>query len=254
MSRAALPLVVAAALGGGAAYWRHASPYSQALGHFPLGATADPSAPTLALSFDDGPNEPYTSRLADVLADRGVPGTFFQVGRCVERHPGLTRALADAGHVIGNHSYSHQWQRGWRATEIRDEVDRADDVIAAELGRRPLLYRPPWLLRSPDLFRVMATRGLQPVSGEFAHPLEPWQPTPERIFRRAARRSRSGRILIFHDGYDARGGNRANTVEAVARLIDDRLERGYAFTTVDRLLGISAYADAVSGGLTSMHE
>jgi len=254
MNGAVLPLVAGAALAGGAAYWRYASPYSQALGHFPMEGTADPGAPTLALSFDDGPNEPHTSRLLDVLAERGVQGTFFQVGRCVERHPGLTRALADAGHVIGNHSYSHQWSRGWRAADIRDEVDRADEVLAEELGRRPLLYRPPWLLRSPDLFRVMATRGLQPVSGEFCHPLEPWQPAPERIARRAARRIRSGRILIFHDGYDARGGDRANTVEAVARLIDDGLERGYTFTTVDRLLGVPAYAERVPPGLTSGHE
>lgn len=252
MSVGVLPWVAGAAAVAGAAYWRHASPYSQALGHFPLEGTSDPSAPTLALSFDDGPNEPYTTRLAGVLAERGVPATFFQVGRCAERQPGLTRALADAGHVIGNHSYSHRWSRGWRAPDIRDEVDRAEEVIAAELGHRPLLYRPPWLLRSPDLFRVLAARGLQPVSGEFCHPLEPWQPSPERIAGRAAQRSRPGRILIFHDGYDARGGDRANTVEAVARLVDDRLARGYTFTTVDRLLGIPAYEEA--RGLPSVHE
>ncbi len=251
MSGAVLPWIAGTAAVAGAGYWRHASPYSQALGHFPLQGTSDPNAPTLALSFDDGPNEPDTTRLADVLAERGVPGTFFQVGRCVERHPGLTRALADAGHVIGNHSYSHRWSHGWRAPEIRDEVDRAEDVLAVELGRRPLLYRPPWLLRSRDLFRVLSARGLQPVSGEFAHPLEPWQPSPERMAGSAARRSRPGRILIFHDGYDARGGDRANTVEAVARLIDDRLARGYTFTTVDRMLGIPAYAPE---GLPSGHE
>ena len=248
MSGTVLPWVAGGAAAAVAAYWRHASPYSQALGHFPLEGTSDPHAPTLALSFDDGPNEPYTTRLAEVLAERGVHATFFQVGRCVERHPGLTRALADAGHVIGNHSYAHRWTRGWRAPAIRDEVDRAEEVIAAELDRRPLLYRPPWLLRSPDLFRVLAARGLQPVSGEFAHPLEPWQPSPERMARRAARRSRPGRILIFHDGYDARGGDRANTVDTVARLIDDRLERGYSFTTVDRLLGVSAYSEEGLGG------
>ena len=131
MSGAVLPWIAGTAAVAGAAYWSHASPYSQALGHFPLQGTSDPNAPTLALSFDDGPNEPYTTRLADVLAERGVPGTFFQVGRCVDRHPGLTRALSDAGHVSGYHCYSPRWSRGGRAREIRHVVARAEARLAA---------------------------------------------------------------------------------------------------------------------------
>ena len=224
------------------AYWRHLSPYSQALGAFPQEAPRPAARPSVALTFDDGPNEPFTSQIAEVLAARGIPGTFFQVGLCVRRHPEATRDLAAAGHTIGNHSYSHRWQRGWRVADLREEIQRAEDTLSDELGRRPLLYRPPWLLRTSALFQVLSERGLQPVSGEFCHPLEPFQPSGGRIAARAERRARPGRILIFHDGYDARGGNREQTVGAVERLADRLLERGYEFTTVDRLLEVPAYA------------
>jgi peptidoglycan/xylan/chitin deacetylase (PgdA/CDA1 family) len=146
-----------------------------------------------------------------------------------------------AGHTIGNHSYYHRWQRGWRARDLRDEVARGEDVLAGELGRRPLLYRPPWLLRNAALFSVLRERGLRAVSGEFCHPLEPWQPSAPRLARRAELRSRPGRILIFHDGYDAEGGDRSRTVDAVAALTDRLLEQGYDFTTVDQLLAVPAY-------------
>jgi peptidoglycan/xylan/chitin deacetylase (PgdA/CDA1 family) len=234
-----LPLGLTGA--AGLAYWRHLSPYSQALGAFPARATDRPDPPRVALSFDDGPNEPFTSAIAAVLEAREVRGTFFQVGRCVQRQPEVTAALAAAGHVIGNHSHSHRWTRGWRTADLRDEVARAEEAIAEELGRIPLLYRPPWLLRNANLFRVLAERGLRPVSGEFCHPLEPLQPPAARLAHRAVRRSRPGRILIFHDGYDAHGADRASTVDAVARVVDTLLARGDRLVTVDELLAVPAY-------------
>jgi peptidoglycan/xylan/chitin deacetylase (PgdA/CDA1 family) len=217
------------------------SPHSQGLGSFPYEGENDGGRPVVALTFDDGPNEPYTSQIVDLLGNRGISGTFFQVGRCVQRHPGLSRALVEAGHVVGNHSYSHAFTRGWTEDALRAEVGEAEEILTGALGQRPLLYRPPWLIRTRALYRVLAEHGLQPVSGEFCHPLEPLQPAPERIARWAAARSRPGRILIFHDGFDDKGGYRGNTVGAVARLLDTLQERNYDFVTVDRLLGVPAY-------------
>src|SRR6478735_8728358 len=99
----------------------------------------------VALTFDDGPNEPFTSQLVDLLGTKGVPATFFQVGRCVERHPGLSARMAEAGHVIGNHSYSHRFLRYLNEPSLRSEICRTQSVLEAELGRRPALFRAPWL-------------------------------------------------------------------------------------------------------------
>ena len=88
---------------------------------------------------------------------------------------------------------------------------------------------------------MLRRRGLSPVSGEFCHALEVFQPPPQRIARRALAKARPGAILIFHDGFDAHGGNRAHTVAAVPIVITELIRRGYAFVTIDDLLGIPAY-------------
>jgi peptidoglycan-N-acetylglucosamine deacetylase len=241
-SRTAASLAVASAAGL-AAYWRHLSPSSQAVGPFPWRAEDVTGTPTLALTFDDGPHEPYTSEIAALLEERGIRGTFFQVGRCVERHPGLTRDLADRGHVIGNHSHTHRFQKGWTRVRLREEVGAAQEVLTDELGRSPALYRPPWLIRTAATFEVLDELGLRAVSGQFCHPLEPMQPPAAWMVRWADTVvARNGRIVIFHDGYDDKGASRSRTVAALAELLDRWSAQGYAFTTVDRLLGVPAYA------------
>jgi peptidoglycan-N-acetylglucosamine deacetylase len=96
------------------------------------------------------------------------------------------------------------------ATDIQQGLD-----AFAVLGLRPLLYRPPWLFRIPALRGIARGHRLRVISGEFCHALEAFQPAPERIARRALAKTRPGSILIFHDGFDGRGGDRDSTVEAV---------------------------------------
>ncbi len=235
------PLVAVLAGAAAASYWTFMSPYSQALGTFPYRPQTDD--PVVALTFDDGPNDPHTSRLADLLAERGVLATFFAVGTCIERHPETARRLLNDGHVLGSHSYSHTPRRCVGRRRLEEEIGRNDEVFSHHLGLRPALYRPPWLFRTGALFEVARERSLQLVSGEFAHVLEVFQPSPERLAGRAAAKARPGSVLIFHDGREAKGGDRANTVAAVGRLVDRLSSGGYRFTTVDRLLGVSPYLE-----------
>ena len=223
----------------GAAYWTAFRPRSQVFGEFPhRGATTEK---VVALTFDDGPNEPYTSRLLDVLADREVLATFFQVGRCAQRFPSTTRRVVDAGHVLGNHSYRHAFTGYLREPDQSEEIARAQDVLHAVAGVAPALYRPPWLCHWPWVLHSIRKYGLQSVSGTFGHPLEVLQPPAEWMTDFAARVSRPGSILIFHDGREASGGDRDRTVAAVGPLIDRLRADGYTFTTVDRMLGVPAY-------------
>ena len=225
-----------------ASYWTLMSPYSQLLGPFPYRRRT--TEQVVALTFDDGPNEPYTSQIADVLGNSNVCATFFAVGACVERHPEAARRLLREGHVLGSHGYSHRVRRCAGRAVLRDEVRRADEVFTRQLGLRPLLFRPPWLLRTPGLFDLAREQSLQLVSGEFAHVLEVAQPSPARIARRAVAKTRPGSIIIFHDGFDAKGGDRAATVAAVELVVAELSARGYRFTTVDRLLGVDPYREA----------
>jgi peptidoglycan/xylan/chitin deacetylase (PgdA/CDA1 family) len=240
MSRRSLGFGVGAgaAAGVGAAYWTFMSPYAQLLGPFPYRSRTE--RPVVALSFDDGPNEPYTSHLADYLDGKGIRATFFQVGRAVRAHPDVTTRLARQGHVIGHHSDTHQFTRFLRRDTLREEVI-AGLATFAELGLHPALYRPPWLLRTPALFPLLREHGLRPVSGAFCHPLEVLQPSGPLIARGAIARARPGAIVIFHDGFDGHPGNRAETVQAVRIVVETLERRGYQFTTVDDLLGLPAY-------------
>jgi peptidoglycan/xylan/chitin deacetylase (PgdA/CDA1 family) len=224
------------------AYWRYLSPYSQSLSAFPYRASVNwpRDSRLVALTFDDGPNEPYTSEIAGYLNQRGINATFFQVGLCVQRYPATSRALLASGHVIGNHSYSHHFGRCWRERDLVDEIGLAQWVFERMLDYRPALYRPPWLARTATTFEVLASYGLRAVSGEFCHALEPLQPPPDRIARRALAKARPGSIIIFHDGYDAKGANRSSTVAAVKIVVDTLISQGYGFTTVDQLLAIDS--------------
>lgn len=222
-----------------AGYWTMMSSYSQLLGVFPF--RAQTREKVIALTFDDGPNDPFTSEIADFLGEIGVRATFFQVGLCVERYPEVTRRLVRDHHVVGNHSYSHHPLRCLKPRAQRRETAATQEVLTRVIGRIPALYRPPWLYRSPNLMKALRANGLRPVSGIFCHPLEPAQPSPQRIARRALARARPGTILIFHDGFDSRGGNRASTVQATKIVVRTLLDDGYRFVTVDELLKVPAW-------------
>lgn len=233
----------------GAAWWAGFGPRTQLWGAFPYRGpgTPDPGSAVapgvqqdrvVALTFDDGPNEPWTGRLLDVLAARGVHATFFQVGRCAERFPSTTRRVVDEGHVLGNHSLNHAFTSYLRHPGQHEEVARAQEVLHRVSGVVPSLYRPPWLCHWPWVLRTVQRAGLQVVSGTFGHPLEVFQPAAARMTTGAARRVSPGSILIMHDGREARGGDRSQTVASIGPLIDRLRDDGYAFTTVDRLLGV----------------
>lgn len=224
---------------GAAGYWVFMAPPSRVFGRYPhRGPTADR---VIALTFDDGPNEPYTSQIADALKARDIRATFFQVGRCAERFPEVTTRLLADGHVIGNHSYTHQFHTYLSPGRFGREVTHTQSVLSDLLGRTPALARTPWLWRTPGVLRALSRAGLHPVAGVFAHAAEVFQPDPMRMARRAVAKARPGTILIFHDGFDGRGGPRAHTARAVELTADALIGQGYRFVTLDELLGVAAY-------------
>jgi peptidoglycan/xylan/chitin deacetylase (PgdA/CDA1 family) len=159
----------------------------------------------------------------------------------VQRSPATTAALATAGHVIGNHALSHRFRTYLRWGAFAAEIERTQEILGQVLGQEPRLVRMPWLWRQPAILSMLTRRGLTPVSGLFCHALEVFQIDAARIAARAMAKAGPGVIIIFHDGYNARGGVRAETVDAVGLSIDGLCDRGYRFVTVDQLLGMPAY-------------
>ncbi len=195
----------------------------------------------IALSFDDGPNGADTEHIADILKKHHVPATFFQVGGNIERHPEITKRLAAEGHTIGNHLYSHRF-RIYRSSKLfTDELVRNQSLVNKVIGHQPHLFRSPWLFRTRTLLKIVRQNKLVAISGSFGNNWEVLQPSAQRIATSATKSARPGSILIFHDGYNAKGGDRAETARAIEILIPRLKQAGYQFVTVDTLLNIPAY-------------
>jgi peptidoglycan/xylan/chitin deacetylase (PgdA/CDA1 family) len=220
-------------------YWLFMSSYSQIFGKYYWKAQTKDKL--IALTFDDGPNDPYTSQILDILDNFGIKATFFQVGKCVERFPKTTERVIDSGHTIGNHSLSHEFHRYFLSLNFRQEILENQAILKKHIDKTPALYRSPWLWRQPFLLKTLRTNGLVPISGEFCHPLEVLQIDAEKIAKTAIKKARPGSIIIFHDGRDGKGGNRGETVAAVGIVVDRLIKDGYSFVTVDKLLSIPAY-------------
>lgn len=229
----------------GLLYWLFLSPSSQVFGTFPNHGPTDKKV--IALTFDDGPNEPYTSMLLGLLKAEEVKATFFVVGANLKRFSAVTKQAQDDGHIIANHSMNHRFGNYFTDPKFTHEITQNQAAIAEATGQTPALFRPPWLFRHPWLLKTLEDLQLQPVSGQFVNNWEIFQPTAEKIASTAYRRSRPGAILIFHDGYNAKGGRRNETVQAVEILIKRLKADGYSFVTADKLLGVPAYQSLTAG-------
>src|SRR5262249_32084192 len=119
----------------------------------------DPDEPKIALTFDDGPNDPYTSQILAVLKANNVKATFFMIGKNIERSPETAKAVAADGHVIGNHSYSHPDMIFSINSQVREELERGDVAIQKMIGVRPRLFRPPFGADDPFTIIQAEKRG-----------------------------------------------------------------------------------------------
>jgi peptidoglycan/xylan/chitin deacetylase (PgdA/CDA1 family) len=210
------------------------SPSSQLFGRTFVAAGA--ASRQLALTFDDGPNDPHTLRLLEVLARHEVKATFFMIGRFVRERPEIARAVAQAGHVIGNHTYTHPNLFFASPVRLAKELDDCERALTDTVGEHSRLFRPPFGLRRPGTLRAVAGRGLTTVMWSARG--NDWKLfTAEAIERRVARRLRGGSVILLHDGgHRYMGVDRAPTVAATERLITRYSAEGYSFVTVPEMM------------------
>jgi peptidoglycan/xylan/chitin deacetylase (PgdA/CDA1 family) len=151
------------------------------------------------LTFDDGPDPQWTPRVLETLARAQVTATFFVIGRLAQRSAGLLRQIRAAGHVVGNHAFSHRHPWTLTRARARSEVRAGTDAIAQALGERPQWFRPPHGRLGAFLAEAAREEGqrvaLWSVSAVDWGPLA----TPERIRARLSE-LRAGDIVLMHDG------------------------------------------------------
>ncbi len=215
-------------------YW----PTSQAWGKTFIGL--QPGSPTLALTYDDGPNDPWTLRLLEVLERRSVKATFFVLGKFVAQKPEIARAVLAAGHELGIHTWDHPNLIFAGASAIRSQIESTQSIIFDTTGHRCSLMRPPFGARTPMTLRTIRKLGLKPVMWNVT--CYDWRPIPAaRIVAHAERQMRGGDVILLHDGgYRAMGADRSQSVEASDCIIRQYRDRGYSFLPVSQMMASRA--------------
>ncbi|MDH4367068.1 MAG: polysaccharide deacetylase family protein, partial [Dehalococcoidia bacterium] len=201
-------------------------------------SNGDRSRLRVALTFDDGPNEPYTSQVLSILRQYGIKATFFIIGRNARRYPETCRRIVAAGNVIGNHSHSHLkslcLRRGKTLTR---DIQLAHKAIYECTGLEPTLFRPPHGFRTPWLMRTVRNLGYTVVTWD--NMTSDWnaEKSGEEIILSILGRARPGGVIVLHDGRDTRlNYDRSHMLQALPFVIETLLERGFEFVTVPELL------------------
>ena len=204
-----------------------------------------------SLTFDDGPDPDYTPAILDILDDYGVRATFFMMGWNAMVHSHLARRVVDAGHEIGNHTWSHQNLTFTSPEETFEEMHRAAEVLEDVAGTRPRFFRPPRGQLSGFSIRHATMLGYDTIIWSVT-PGEVSKGGPTAVRRDLARRIGPGDIVDLHDGVGRGTFNpgrdftdylhrlRTAEIEALPRVIEDALDRGLEFGTVSDLLAVEA--------------
>ncbi|MFP5388747.1 MAG: polysaccharide deacetylase family protein, partial [Thermoleophilia bacterium] len=179
----------------------------------------------VALTFDDGPSE-YTPGFLQVLREKHVPATFFEIGQEMARYPATMRQILRQGDEIGNHTMHHTEFPGYGA------IAPATRLVESTTHFRPCLFRPPGGGVDSGVIGAAAEDGLRTVTWD-VDPTDWSTPGTSAIFSRVVDATQPGSIILMHDG----GGPRGETLAALPQIIDTLRARGYGFATVTGLLG-----------------
>jgi peptidoglycan/xylan/chitin deacetylase (PgdA/CDA1 family) len=190
----------------------------------------------LALTYDDGPNDPHTLRLLEVLAKHGVHATFFLIGRYVQQRPDVAREILKAGHAVGNHTFTHPLLTFKSDAEIRRELSDCNAALRDALGQPVNLFRPPFGGRRPAALRIARELGLEPVMWNVTG--YDWNAPPSAVIeQKVSKQIRGGDVILLHDGgHKEMGADRSQTVLATDSLVAKYKSKGFEFVTIPEMM------------------
>lgn len=218
----------------GAAGYQSMAPTGQWYGRTFTGLR--PGTKQLALTYDDGPNDPHTLRLLEVLARHSVRATFFLIGKYARQRPDIVREIAQAGHVIGNHTFSHPLLIFQSESRQKVELQTCKEALNDAVGEHSNLFRPPFGGRRPAVLHIARQLGLEPVMWNVTG--YDWNAPPAQVIeRKVTRQVRGGDVILLHDGGHLQmGADRSQTVIASDHLITRYKAEGYEFSTIPQMM------------------
>ena len=181
--------------------------------------------PEIALTFDDGPHPVYTKKLLDGLRKRGVKATFFLIGENIEGNEELVKQMAEDGHLIGNHTWSHVDVTKMSDKQACEEITKTSELVKSIVGYDTEYIRPPFGAWTKNL---ECGFGMFPVLWTI-DPLDWKTENADQIVEKVMSEAKENAIILLHDRYEA-------SVEAALRIVDLLKEQGYTFVTADKLV------------------
>lgn len=198
-----------------------------------LVARVDTDRPLVALTFDDGPTQGYTEDILRILDAHGVPATFFLVGSAMEQAPEQAKAIVEAGHEVGNHSWSHQRMVLRSPAFVADEIEWTNEQIRAAGHEGDIHFRPPYGKRLFVLPWYLSREGISTIT---------WDVDPdnglgrlgnsEEIAAHVVESARPGSIILLHVMFKSR----RDALDAVEPIIQGLHDKGFQFVRVSDLL------------------
>ncbi|MET9908319.1 polysaccharide deacetylase family protein [Streptomyces sp. NPDC006476] len=184
---------------------------------------------TMLLTFDDGPDPRYTPHILDTLAEYEVHATFFVCGEQADWNRDLLARMADEGHVVGNHTWSHPLLTTLTRAQIRSELKRTSDVIEDAYGEKPQWFRAPYGAWNRAAFQLGADLGMEPLAWT-VDTLDWTTPGTRSIVHRVEDGAAPGVVVLSHDA----GGDRSQSVRALKEYVPELLDSGYHLTVPRR--------------------
>mgnify|MGYP004668997427 FL=1 len=179
----------------------------------------------IAITFDDGPHPSYTAQLLDGLKERGIHATFFVTGEHAEANPEIIKRMQEEGHLIGNHTYSHIQLTEKNREIFREELIRTNEIIEEITGEEVQYVRPPYGSWDKSFEKEL---NMFPVLWN-VDPLDWCSKNVACITRKIVSKAEENDIILMHDYYET-------SVTAALRAIDELMEGGYTFVTVEEIL------------------
>lgn len=193
----------------------------------------------VALTFDDGPNPPFSLQAADILQQYGAHGTFFEVGKAVAERPDITKELIARGEVVGNHSYYHG---AFSYLDPRyPELQQTQDVFRDKVGTCPALFRPPHGTHTPFMSHIVSSDGMTLVTWDVSA-LDWVETDSDRLAANILKKVKPGSIILLHDGIDGNiGADRSVILRALPAILEGLKAKGLTPVTLDKMLNVPAY-------------
>lgn len=179
----------------------------------------------VALTFDDGPHPSYTEQLLDGLKKRGVKATFFVTGEHASLHPDIIERMSKEGHLVGNHTYSHMQLNVANKEAFKEELIRTNEVIEKITGEDVVYVRPPYGTWDKSFEEEL---NMFPVLWN-VDPLDWCSTNVSKITSKVVTDVEENDIILMHDYFET-------SVSAALRVVDELLEKGYTFVTVEEIL------------------